>query len=120
MAGWSYKTVPAPKRAPRGRGDAGSRLAQAMGDLIAAEAAEGWEYLRADCLPVEEGGGLFSKPATQWRAVLVFRRAAAAAPRPAFRDPVLHEPATPREPFLQVAAAAPPRDEPGLGGVTRD
>ncbi len=141
MGGWTYKTVPAPTKAPKVRGVGGpeARLAHAMGELIAAEARDGWEYLRADSLPVEEGGGLFSKAKSVWRAVLVFRRpaegarlVAPAAPaqsqsqsqRPAPRDP-----SEPRDPFMSVGAhspaapatrEAPGRDTPSLGGAKRE
>lgn len=83
MARYSYKTVAAPRRARKAKGVKGADalLAHAMGELISEEAAGGWEYVRTDSLPVEEGGGLFSRPVTTWRAVMTFRRAEEAAPQ---------------------------------------
>ncbi|MEX2519033.1 MAG: DUF4177 domain-containing protein [Paracoccaceae bacterium] len=134
MTAFSYKTVAAPRRPKKARGVKGpdALLAHAMDELIAAESASGWEYLRTDSLPVEEGGGMFSRPTTIWRALLVFRRPAAgraerAAPPPASPAPEFEprNPAAPREPFMKVATASPaspsyeaPR--PGLGGARRD
>ncbi len=124
MPTYEYKTVAAPRRAPKASGAKGpeARLAHAMQELIAAEARQGWDYLRADSLPVEEGGGLFSKSVTIWRAVLVFRREVA-APRRAEPEFVAapRAPGEPREPFMSVASspAGPDRAEP-LPGARRD
>lgn len=119
MSAYEYRTVAAPRRAPKAQGVKGveARLARAMGEIITAEAANGWEYLRADSLPVEEGGGLFSKARTEWRAVLVFRRERRAAQReaePAFA-PEPRAPGAPREPFMSVAAASNARPDPAPG-----
>lgn len=132
MAEYEYKTVAAPRRARKARGVKGPEalLAHAMSEIIAAEAAQGWEYLRADSLPVEEGGGMFSRAATVWRAVLVFRRPAAkraeaappAQPAPEFE---FRSPAPQREPFMNVATATPASPgyqapPPPVGGASRE
>lgn len=134
MTAFAYKTIAAPRRPKKARGVKGpdAQLAHALGELISAESAAGWEYLRTDSLPVEEGGSMFSRPTTTWRAVLVFRRASAgraeragppkASPAPEFEP---RDPAATREPFMKVATASPASPsyvapQSGLGGARRD
>ncbi|MFV0474886.1 MAG: DUF4177 domain-containing protein [Pikeienuella sp.] len=134
MAEYEYKTVAAPRRLRKTRGVRGPEalIAHAIGEIISAESASGWEYLRADSLPVEEGGGMFSRAATVWRAVLVFRRpmekqqeapaaaASRAKPMPEFE---LRDPNEPREPFMRVAMttpASPGYQTPPVGGASRE
>jgi hypothetical protein len=76
--GWLYRCVPAPRRAKKGKGhkSAVEALAAAMEAAISAEAAQGWEYLRTDILPMEAKAGLFSATAESHQAMLVFRRPA--------------------------------------------
>ncbi|WP_340110491.1 hypothetical protein [Pikeienuella sp. HZG-20] len=128
MASYTYKTVAAPRRVRKARGVKGpdAALARAMDEIIAAEAAAGWEYLRTDALPVEEGGGFFSRATTTWRAVLVFRREAAPRRAPA-PDPAPEfeprDPDAPREPFMRVATttpASPNYQAPPVGGAKRE
>ncbi|MEO0624001.1 MAG: hypothetical protein AAFU49_06120 [Pseudomonadota bacterium] len=73
---FEYKTVGGPERGRKRKGckTAADRVAAAMEELIQAEAAEGWEYLRTDLVPVEERSGLFARRQTMHCAVLVFRR----------------------------------------------
>ncbi|QIE54731.1 hypothetical protein G5B40_04305 [Pikeienuella piscinae] len=128
MAEYSYKTVAAPRKPRKTRGVRGAEalIAHAVGEIIQAEAANGWEYLRTDSIPVEEGGGVFSRAVTVWRAVMVFRRAvdapsrndAAAAPEFEPRDPDEL-----REPFMRVATttpASPGYQPPSIGGAKRE
>lgn len=128
MAEYSYKTVAAPRRARKTRGVRGPEalIAHAMAEIIEAEAANGWDYLRTDSLPVEEGGGMFSRAVTRWRAVMVFRRPTDAASRshaptaaPEFEP---RDPGEPREPFMRVAAApaSPGPQPPPIGGAKRE
>lgn len=72
---YEYKVVPAPARPERRRGlrRAEDRLADAVGRLMNEQAAEGWEYLRADALPCVERKGLVSTT-TNMHTLLVFRR----------------------------------------------
>lgn len=136
MTGYSYKTVAAPRRLKKVKGVKGkdALLARTVEDLIAVEAAQGWEYLRADTFPVEEKGGMFSKPVVTERAVLVFCKPIAVqpaytAPQPA---PVQHQPSAPpaapvhqapvqnhparNEPDFTIAGAEPHRTPP-VGGA---
>lgn len=142
MAEYRYKTVAAPRRAKKTRGVRGADalLAHAMGELLSREAADGWEYVRTDSLPVEEGGGFFSRSRTVWRAVIVFRQALAAPQRDAFQQEAPEQaaprrqapkatpefefraPSEAREPFMNVAKsspAAPGYQAPPIGGAER-
>ncbi|WP_417243128.1 DUF4177 domain-containing protein [Celeribacter sp.] len=80
MAKFEYKSIPAPKKGEKAKGVKGSdgRMAQAMTSVLNDMGALGWEYLRADTLPLEERAGLTSK-AVHYYTVLVFRREMAAA-----------------------------------------
>lgn len=73
---FEYKCVGAPERPKRLRGirSRSERVALAMQEIISAEAVDGWEYLRADLVPVEEKAGFFSRTQEVHRAVLIFRR----------------------------------------------
>ncbi|MEM1343246.1 MAG: hypothetical protein AAGI34_01550 [Pseudomonadota bacterium] len=107
---YEYKTVGGPERGRKARGcrTASDRAAVAMQEIIAAEAALGWEYLRTDLVPIEDGG-LFARRRQIHCAVLVFRRPLHSA-RPA-RAPVPQEAGAEgrREPMLlgRAEPAAP-------------
>ena len=71
-----YKVIPAPTRGQKARGVKGpaARFANAMEQVINAQAKEGWTYLRAETLPSEEREGLMGRT-TVFQNVLVFQRA---------------------------------------------
>lgn len=73
---FEYKTVGGPERGVKRRGcrTAADRVAAAMQELIRIEAAEGWEYLRTDLVPVEERASWLGRKQVIHCAVLVFRR----------------------------------------------
>ncbi|MEO0761973.1 MAG: hypothetical protein AAFZ09_09200, partial [Pseudomonadota bacterium] len=73
---FEYKVVPAPETGLKRRGlrSPGERFAAALAETLKTMAADGWEYQRADILPVREGGGMFSRAEVVDRAMLVFRR----------------------------------------------
>lgn len=50
-----YKVIPAPRRGEKARGakTTEDRFALALTELLNAMAAEGWDYLRAETLPVD-------------------------------------------------------------------
>lgn len=81
---WSYKCAPAPRRARRGKGHktAADALVAAFDAVLAEHAAEGWEYLRCDLIPMETKRGLFGGREETHQGVMVFRRPAAPAARP--------------------------------------
>ena len=72
---YEYKTVPAPKKGEKAKGvrTPEGRIARAMQTVLNTEAQAGWEYVRADLLPMEERAGLTSKALT-YHTVFVFRR----------------------------------------------
>lgn len=76
MRRYEYKVVPAPQKGLKERGvrSAEGRFAFAVETTLNEMGAEGWEYLRAELLPSEERSGLTGS-VTNWRNVLVFRRA---------------------------------------------
>jgi hypothetical protein len=99
MTVWSYKCVAAPRKARKGKGhrSAADAFVAAFEAAIAAEAAQGWEYLRTDLVPMEAKHGLFSQTTETHQGVMVFRRPADATtasetprraePAPARPDP---------------------------------
>lgn len=130
MTGYTYKTVAAPRRLKKVKGVKGqdALLAHSVEELIAVEAAQGWEYLRSDTFPVEEKGGMFSKAAVTDRAVLIFRkpiavqRAQPAQRQAAPAQPVAAQPAAPQPIAPQAAAPQPtappqPARTPQIGGA---
>ena len=60
MPRYEYKVVPAPTRGLKGKGIRGAeaKFANAIQTLMNDLGADGWEYLRADTLPLEERAGL--------------------------------------------------------------
>jgi hypothetical protein len=75
-----YKVIPAPRRGEKARGakTTEDRFALALTELLNAMAAEGWDYLRAETLPVDERSGLTGTK-TSFQNMLVFRRSLAVA-----------------------------------------
>ena len=76
MSQFEYRVIAAPTRGIKAKGakTAEDRFSNALELLMNEMAAEGWEYQRAETLPSVERSGLTSTT-TQWRNVLVFRRA---------------------------------------------
>lgn len=76
MPEFEYKVVPAPTKGAKAKGvkTPEARFANAIELLMNEMAADGWEYQRADMLPSEERQGLTGST-TNWRNILVFRRA---------------------------------------------
>lgn len=73
---FEYKVVPAPRRGVKARGVKTSedRFALALAQALNDEAAEGWEFVRAETLPLDERSGLTGTK-TSMQNLLVFRRA---------------------------------------------
>ncbi|MGV6803297.1 MAG: DUF4177 domain-containing protein [Ruegeria sp.] len=76
MQRYEYKVVPAPKKGTKAKGvkTPEGRFATSIEKLLNVMGADGWEYQRAELLPSDERSGLTSS-VTNWRNVLVFRRA---------------------------------------------
>lgn len=78
MQRYEYKVVPAPQKGTKAKGvkTPEGRFATSIEQLLNQLGQEGWEYQRAELLPSEERSGLTGST-TNWRNVLVFRRAVA-------------------------------------------
>jgi hypothetical protein len=72
---YEYRVIPAPRRAPRARGlSCEDRFAQSLANVMNDMGSEGWEYVRADTLPLDERAGLTGGTKTSYLNMLVFRR----------------------------------------------
>ncbi len=107
MTRYEYKVVPAPRRGEKARGARSTedRFALALATLMNGLGRDGWEYLRADTLPVEERHGLTGRLSTSYQNMLIFRRVLPQATEPEAEAPALaaptaadplSDPATPR------------------------
>ena len=78
MQRYEYKVVPAPQKGTKAKGvkTPEGRFATSIEQLLNQMGQDGWEYQRAELLPSEERSGLTGST-TNWRNVLVFRRALA-------------------------------------------
>jgi len=75
MQHYEYKVVPAPRKGLKARGlkTAEDRFAHSVATIMNDQARDGWEYLRADTLPMEERKGLTGRTLRD-QHLLVFRR----------------------------------------------
>ncbi len=118
MPSYEYKVVPAPKRAKpvKGLRKGEERFARTLTELMNELGAAGWEYMRADALPVEERSGLTSR-VTVYQNVLVFRRPrdTAAGDTASDANTVIETPtpAEPPEPRLKSRLPLPRREPDG-------
>jgi hypothetical protein len=78
MENFEYKVIPAPRRGVRVKGAKGpaGRFAGALESTINTLSAEGWEYVRAESLPVDERHGITRRKTETYQNVLIFRRIA--------------------------------------------
>ena len=106
MTTYEYSVIPAPRRGFKGKGVKGpeAQFANALTKVMNEAAAQGWEYVRSETLPSEERQGLTGRT-TQFRSVLVFRRAVVAEPA----DAETEETAAPA--LLAAPLALTPSDE---------
>ncbi|MCD9146379.1 DUF4177 domain-containing protein [Pseudophaeobacter flagellatus] len=112
MQAFEYKVVPAPHKGTKAKGikTPESRFANSVEMILNEMASEGWEYQRAELLPSEERSGLTGST-TNWRNVLVFRRALAPATTQAAPQP-LAEAAAPQGAAPAVATPVAATDTP--------
>lgn len=77
MSNYEFKVIPAPRKADKIKGvrDHDDRFAQTLTNVINELADDGWEYTRAEALPVDEKVGIMGKSAEKVLNLLVFRRA---------------------------------------------
>lgn len=76
MSDFEYKVIPAPRRAEKAKGVRGNeaRFAHTVTNKINTLASEGWEYFRAESLPVDEKASLMGKSVERYQSLLIFRR----------------------------------------------
>ena len=76
MSNFEYKTICAPRKALKIKGvrAESDRYAQTLTDVINAQSADGWEYYRAESLPVDMKSGLMGKTSENYVSLLIFRR----------------------------------------------
>lgn len=103
MQAFEYKVIPAPNKGKKAKGvkTPEDRFANGVETILNEMAAEGWEFQRAEMLPSEERAGLTGSK-TNWRNLLVFRRALIAE-TPVEAPAAISEPA----PVVAAAASAP-------------
>jgi hypothetical protein len=120
MPRFEFKVVPAPRRGEKLKGlkTTEDRFALALNNLMNDLGREGWDYVRADTLPVDERSG-FTGTKTNFHNMLVFRRIlqeqeddslASAARR-------LNEPEAGAVPRLGSAVDAPTGAAPAVGSA---
>ena len=93
MQRYEFKVLPAPRRGEKARGvkTTDERFALALSTLMNELGAEGWDYVRADTLPVDERSGLTGTKTT-FHTMLVFRREIAVQAEGAVAAPTAEEP----------------------------
>ncbi len=76
METYEYKVIPAPRDGVRTKGAKGipGRFAGALEQAMNKLGADGWQYIRADTLPVDERNGITRRKTETYQSVLVFRR----------------------------------------------
>lgn len=134
MAEFEYKVVPAPRKAGRAKGVRGhdEKYAYTLGDMMNQMAADGWQYLRAESLPVDEKAGMMGKTTEKYLSLLVFQRQTdrpATAQEPMMQEQTVSVPEFLSDPVVEAApmelqrsTSAETVDEtvPSLGPATRD
>ncbi len=128
MPTFEYKIVPAPRKIKKIKGVRGNedRYARNLSDLMNELAADGWEYQRAESLPVDEKTGMMGKTQEIFHNVLVFRRetipatetAPTSEPAPVYEAP--NEAADPAMLETLVVEDSVEIDVPELGPAVRD
>ena len=123
MRQFEYIAVPAPTTGTKAKGvkTREDRFALSMTDILNDHAEEGWEYVRAEMLPMEERKGLTGTQ-TSYQNVLIFRRLQSeplaldegprvrSVPTPTFEEPVPaneEAPVTPTVSTTSETTAAP-------------
>ncbi|MEC3861917.1 DUF4177 domain-containing protein [Mesobacterium sp. TK19101] len=111
MTVYEYKVVPAPAKGEKARGVKGAeaRFAYALERVMNEMAEGGWEFQRSETLPAEERTGL-TQTTTQWRNLLVFRRARQDDISD-FRPRLLEKPATPPASLAPMPDISDPADD---------
>lgn len=123
MTQYEYRVIAAPTRGIKAKGikSPEDRFSHALEEIMNQYGAEGWEYLRAETLPSIERAGLTSST-TNWRNVLVFRRASedtTEQPVPPIHAPVAETTQSARKEPVIAAPQKPEDDASQSEGATR-
>jgi len=105
MQRYEFKVIPAPRRGEKLRGvkTTEDRFALALTNVMNEQGRDGWDYVRADTLPVDERVG-FTGTKTSFHNMLVFRRVLEAdAGLPATTRLITSDPVVPVGPRLGPA-----------------
>lgn len=121
MLRYEYKVIPAPRRGEKARGvkTTEDRFALALTGVMNTLGAEGWEYIRADTLPVDERSGLTGTK-TSFQNLLVFRREVASVAAVVTAPVLVAEPVPATAPRLGPAEAAVSGPAPAVGPAKTD
>ena len=98
MSTFEYKTICAPRKALKVKGVKGAdnRFAHTLTDVINTHSADGWEYFRAETLPVDEKSGMMGKTSEKYLSLLIFRRENIETyEEPTFSPAIIEEPSGP-------------------------
>ncbi|MBL4928619.1 DUF4177 domain-containing protein [Fuscibacter oryzae] len=121
MPRYEYKVIPAPRRGEKARGvkTTEERFALALTGVMNTLGAEGWDYVRADTLPVDERSGLTGTK-TSFQNLLVFRRELTLEAAPAAASVLVAEPPVAPVPRLGPAESAAAGTAPAVGPAKSD
>ena len=116
MSGYKYRSVALPRGHPevkKRRRPPGEYLAAVLEAVINDQAAEGWEYLRAETITAIARKSMLSAKSETAHTLLVFRKSTrpAAAIEPDFLDEIDKGPQF--EPEIKIAGPITLDDEPG-------
>lgn len=77
MAGFEYKVINAPRKPGKARGVKGfdDKYAHTLSELMNEMATDGWQYSRAESIPVDEKSGMMGKVTEKYLTLLIFQRA---------------------------------------------
>ncbi len=116
MPRYEFKVIPAPRRGEKARGVKTSeeRFALALTGVLNDMGAEGWDYVRADTLPLDERSGLTGTK-TSFQNMLVFRRILEAGAAVPTTEAAAVFVATPRLGPAEVPAGTAPAVGPATG-----
>lgn len=117
MAEYEYKVVTAPRKAGRAKGVRGQdeKYAYTLGELMNKMAADGWQYLRAESLPVDKKAGMMGKTNEKYLSLLVFQRRTdvpAVIQEPMFQEPAVNVPEFLSDPVVQTPVEPEPIEDP--------
>ena len=123
MPRYEFKVIPAPRRGEKARGvkTTEERFALALSMVMNAMGSDGWDYVRADTLPVDERVG-FTGTKTSFQNMLVFRRELDASATASTHVPVVEamQSAPPRLGPAEVPAGAAPAVGPATPGLAAE